>query len=127
MSTYPQIKETKYHDSSFDEIDKLRIGLNKGEFALAVNKLQSMLYLNQMKKSYSLALKLIFYINILSIIGVIIFLFINWRYSIILFVIFITTAVLNNKLAIKFIIQQCLNDKVFLKFALAVGLVKIQK
>ena len=55
------------------------------------------------------------------------FIFINWKISPILFIFSIIVQTCNRKLAKRFICNQCVEDRGFLKFALAVGLVKLEE
>lgn len=82
-----------------------------------------------MNKKYKLILEWVQNLRWLSIIGIIIFLFINWKVSIslLLGLFFFTTILSSTSLAMKFIRKQCLEDRVFLKFALTAELVKITK
>lgn len=131
MSKYPEITNTKYHEMSFDEIDKIREKLAADKTSLAINEGQLFLYLNQIAmikpggKNYSMQIRWIQNISIIGFVGTFIFLFINWKISIVLFIISIITQIYSGKLARKYILQGCIDDRVFLKFALGVGLVRV--
>ena len=122
---YPEIKNPYYHNLSFKEIDKIKEDLLAGKLKLYINTAQLYLYLNQINKKYSLILRWVQNLKIISIIGAIIFLFFDWRISIVLGVLFLLTGLSTGKLAMKFIRKHCLEDRVFLKFALACELVKV--
>ena len=126
MPIYPEIKFEKYHKMSFEEIDTIRTKIVSGEVGLLVNKLQSMAYLNQMFPKYSFTLKWLQNISIICFLGTFVVLFINWRVAPVIFIVAVVMSVLVNRLAPKFIFQQCKEDRVFLKFALATGLAKIE-
>lgn len=125
MPVYPEIKFKEYHKMSFEKIDNIRTKIVSGEVDLLVNKLQSMAYLNQMFPKYSLTLKWLQNISIICFLGTFVVLLINWRVAPIIFIVAVVMSVLVNKLAPRFIFQQCKEDRVFLKFALTTGLVKI--
>jgi len=81
-----------------------------------------------MDRKYSFRLKMMQNISIFSLIGMmIIFLFINWKFSPILFIIGIASGIWVKKKSFEYIGRNCQEDRAFLKFALAVGLVEIQK
>jgi len=122
-----KIKNTHYHNLSFQEIDKIRENIISRDLNLYINTTQLYLYLNQMNKKYSLILRWVQNVNILSAIGMIVFLFFRPAISIILLIIFFVTGFSQHKLAMKYIGKQCLEDRVFLKFALAVELAKVSK
>ncbi len=126
MSKYPEITNPEYHEMSFDEVDKIREKIASDKAGLFINESQLLLYLNQMEKKYSSQLKWIQYVSIACFIGTFVFIFINWKISPVLFVIAIIAQICNRKLARRYIFKQCAEDRVFLKFALGVGLVKIQ-
>lgn len=124
MPTYPEITDSRYHDMSFDDVEKLREKL-KVESALLINDSQLLLYLNQLEKRYSTKIKMSQNISIFSFISAFIVIFINWKLSPIFFIMGIIAGQASRNLAKRFIYKQCLEDTVFLKFALAVGLVKL--
>lgn len=127
MSSLPEIKNQKYHEMSFSEIDAIREKLCSGEWGLYIKRTQSMLYLNQMAHKYSFRLKMVQNISIISLIATIVFLFINWKITPLLFIIGIASGVWVSKKSLEYIGKNCQEDRVFLKFALAVGLVELQK
>lgn len=122
-----KIKNSYYHMLSFKEIDKIRKRILSKELSLYINTTQLYLYLNQMDEKYSFILKWVQNLNIASIVGTIIFIFLNWRVSLLLGFVFLITGMCSTRLAMKFIRKQCEEDRVFLKFALAVELVKVAK
>lgn len=127
MSQYPEIRNLEYHEMSFNEIDKIREKVSTGKAELLINETELFLYLNQMEKNYSSKLKIVQNISIIGFIGCIVFIFINWKLSPFLFILAIIAQVYSRKLARKYIFKQCAEDRVFLKFALSVGLVKLQE
>lgn len=120
-----EIKNLGYHKLSFGEIDQIREKIISGEINLYIKITQLYLYLNQMNKKYSLILILIQNTTIITLIAGLIFLFINWKISILLGVFSLIIGCYQSIFAMKFIRKNCLEDHVFLKFALVVELVKI--
>jgi ABC-type multidrug transport system fused ATPase/permease subunit len=125
MTSLPEIKDQKYYKMSFDDIDKIRKQINQDGVRILVNENELMLYLNQMNKKHSAILKWSQNLSIIFMVGVVIFIFINWKLSPLFFIGSVVVSLMNRKLARQYIYQECRNDKVFLKFALSVGLVKI--
>lgn len=126
MSKYPEIKNPQFHEMSFEEADKIREKVASGKVGLFINENQLLLYLNQIEKKYSFWLRWIQNISIIGFMGTFVFIFINWKLSPIFFVIAVVAQIYNRKLARKYIFKQCGEDRVFLKFALGVGLVKLE-
>ena len=126
MSHYPEITTHQYHEMGLEQVEKVRQNVSSGKVGLFINETQLFLYLNQMEKKYSSQLKWIQNISIAGFIGTFVFIFINWKISPVLFVISIVAQIISRSLARKYIFRQCTEDRVFLKFALAVGLVKLQ-
>ncbi len=122
-----QIKNAKYHEMSFSEIDKIREGIQNGKLILLINSVQLMLYLNQMKKSYAFILKRSQDLQIVGFLAGFIFIFLNWKVALLIFLITIIYSVFQSRLPFHFIRKNCLEDRVFLKFALATELVKVIK
>lgn len=127
MSQYPEIKNQEFHEMSFDEVDKIREKVASGKVGLMIKETELFLYLNQMDKKYSSKLKMIQNLSIIGFIGTFVFIFINWKLSPVIFIIAIVAHVYDRKLAREYIYRQCAEDRVFLKFALGVGLVKLQE
>ncbi len=131
MSRYPKITNLEYHEMSFEEVDKIRDRIKSGRVNISINESQLFLYLNQISQSepdgkkLSNTLRWIQNVSILGFIGTFIFLFVNWKISVLLFIISIIFQIQSRNLAKKYIFRQCTLDRVFLKFALGVGLVKI--
>lgn len=125
MPSYPEIKNQEFHEMSFEDVDKIRENVASGKTGLMIKDTELFLYLNQMEKKYSSKLKLIQNVSIIGFIGTFVFIFINWKLSPVLFIISIIAQVYSRKLARQYIYRQCAEDRVFLKFALGVGLVKI--
>jgi hypothetical protein len=123
---FPEIKNEHYHDMSFGDLDILRGKLADGSVSLDIKQSQLFLYLNNMNKWISFILKRAQEIQMLAIPVGIVFLFINWKVSVILFICFIVSVFFLSHLANACVYHQCKNDRVFLKFALAVGFVKIR-
>ncbi len=132
MNKFPEITNLEYHEMTFEEINKIRDKLTSSKNIL-INESQLFLYLNQISQSepdgkkLSSTLRWVQNISILGFIGTFIFLFINWKISPLLFLISIIAQIYSRNLAKKYIFRQCTLDEVFLKFALGVGLVKLQK
>ena len=124
---FPQIKNNHYHNISWDEIKLLQKDIIDGKYNLLIKKTQLMLYLNQMNPLYKKKLILIQNLSILFFIISIIFIFFNLLISLFSFLIFISLSFLNQKEAIKLIYKNCVEDYVFLRFALSVGLVSLEK
>ncbi|OGM76135.1 hypothetical protein A2210_02900 [Candidatus Woesebacteria bacterium RIFOXYA1_FULL_40_18] len=127
MSKYPEIKNPKYHEMSFGEVDRIREKIKSGELGVNIKQTQLMLYLNQMSKKHSFILKMTQNASIISFVFMIVFIFVNWRLTLLFFIIAIVSGILVNKLANKYIFEECRDDRVFLKFALATGLVELKK
>ena len=127
MKTYPKIVSEKYHQMSFSDIDVIRKKIISGEVGLKINRQQGMLYLNQMLPKYRLILKRVQDFSYLCLIGTVVFLFFNWKISIFLFPLFIFATYFVSKNALPYIAKNCMEDRAFLKFALAVGFVEIQE
>jgi len=127
MYLYPEIKNPEYHDISFGEADKIRESIKSGKLGIKIKQTQLMLYLNQMSKKHSFILRIIQNVSIISFICVFVFIFINWKLSPIFFVIAVVFGFMVNKLANRYIFEECKEDRVFLKFALSTGLVELEK
>lgn len=126
MHSYPEIKNSGYHEMDFEEIDEIRQNIKSGKSAIKIKQTQLMLYLNQMSKRHSFILKMMQNISIVSFVGMVIFIFVNWKLVPLFFLTMIVSGVLVNKLANKYIFEECSGDRVFLKFALATGLVELE-
>lgn len=122
-----EIKNAKYHEMSFSDIDKIRNDIQDGKLTLLINSVQLMLYLNQMKKSYAFILRWSQNLQIGGFLAGIIFIFLNWRVAILVFLLTIIYSVFQSRLPFYFIRKNCIEDRVFLKFALATELVKVVK
>lgn len=125
MDHLPDIKNQEYHEMSFDDVDKIREKVASGKVGLMIKETELLLYLNQMEKKYSSTIKLIQYISIIAFLATFVFIFINWKLSPVLFIVAIIAHIYDRKLAREYIYRQCAQDRVFLKFALGVGLVKL--
>lgn len=132
MSRYPAITNIEYHEMTFEEIDKIKERVSSAKTDLLINESQLFLYLNQIAQSepdgrkYSSCLRWIQNVSILGFIGTFIFLFIDWKISPLLFITSVIAQIYSRKLARKYIFRQCAVDRVFLKFALGVGLVRLK-
>jgi len=122
-----QIKNAKYHEMSFSDIDNIREDIQDCKLILLINSLQLMLYLNQMKKSYAFVLKRSQELQIVGFIAGFIFIFLNWKVALLIFFLTIVYSVFQSRLPFYFIRKNCLEDRVFLKFALTTELVKVIK
>jgi len=127
MTKLPEIINPEYHEMSFEEVDKIREKVAFGSIGLLINEGELFLYLNQMERKFSSQLRWIQNISIIGFIGTFIFIFINWKISPLLFAISIIAQIISRNLAKKYIFKQCTEDRVFLKFALSVGLVSLEK
>jgi len=127
FGTLPRICNLEFDLMSFGEIDKIRDKVASGKLGLLIKETELFLYLNQMKKKYRLCLKVVQNFYFIGFPLSLVFIFINWKISPILFVLSIIVQSCNRKLAKRFIFNQCVEDRVFLKFALAVGLVKLEE
>lgn len=112
---------------SFSDIDIIRSKIVSGEVGLVIKRQQKMLYLNQMLPQYRFILKRVQDASYIGLIGTIIFLFINWKISALFLPISIFAGIFVSKKALTYIAKNCMEDRAFLKFALAVGLVEIQE
>lgn len=121
------IENIKYHNMSFGDIDKIIRDVNDGKLILLINSVQLMLYLNQMKKSYAFILKRSQDIQIVIFVAGIVVLFLNWKVAILIIFLGIILGVFQSRLPFYFIRKNCLEDRVFLKFALSTELVKVKK
>jgi hypothetical protein len=126
MKTYPKIVNDKYHQMSFSDIDIIRNKIISGDVGLIIKRQQQMLYLNQMLPKYKFVLKRVQDVSFLGSIGAIVFLFINWKIAALLLPISIVAVIFVSKKSLTYIAKNCMEDRAFLKFALAVGLVEIQ-
>ena len=122
-----EIKNTRYHEMPFSDIDKIRKDIQDGKLILLINSVQLMLYLNQMKKSYAFILRRSQDLQIGSFLIGVVFIFLNWKIAILIFLLAIIYSVFQSRLPFYFIRKNCLEDRVFLKFALATELVKVTK
>jgi len=122
-----EIKNTRYHEMPFSDIDKIRKDIQDGKLTLLINSVHLMLYLNQMKKSYSFILRRLQDLQIGSFLVGVVFIFLNWKIAILIFLLAIIYSVFQSRLPFYFIRKNCLEDRVFLKFALATELVKVTK
>ena len=127
MSQHPQIRNPQYNEMSFEDIEKIREKLAAGEQTLGVTKHQLLLYLNQMDKKYSNPVKWLQFYSFAGIAISVVMLFINWMTSPFLYASALVAGSYSRKLAGEYIFRQCQTDYVFLKFALAVGLVTLEK
>lgn len=127
MKTYPRIVNEKYNQMSFSDIDVIRNKIISGEMGLIIKRQQKMLYLNQMLPKYRFVLKRVQDFSFLGFVGVVVFLFIDWKISALLLPISIAAGIFVSKKALTYIGKNCMEDRAFLKFALAVGLVEIQE
>ncbi|MHA1305136.1 MAG: hypothetical protein ACTSPI_15670 [Candidatus Heimdallarchaeaceae archaeon] len=123
----PQIKNQKYHEMDFKKIAEIRNKVVGGDNKLLINETELFLYLNRMDRKYSLRLKWLQNFSILSFINMFIVLFINWKLSPLFFVIAIFFHIVSMNKAKQYLYKQCTEDNVFLKFALAVGLVELER
>jgi len=125
FGSLPEISNPEYHLMSFEEIDEIRKKVAAGKLVVIIKENELFLYLNQMRKKYRLCLKIVQNFYFIGFPLSLLFLFINWKISPILFILSLIVHTCNRKLAKKFIFNQCVEDRVFLKFALAVGLLKL--
>jgi|SRR3989344_6789837 len=126
MTKLPEIQSEKYNNMDYEEIDKIREKIASGKIELLLNDAQLFLYLNQMNKGYSFKLRMIQNISVIGFVAMFIVLFLDWRISPIIFIVAIISQIYSRKLAKQYIYKQCSEDRVFLKFALAVGLVRLK-
>jgi hypothetical protein len=122
-----QIKNARYHEMSFADIDKIGGDIQDGKLILLINSVQLMLYLNQMKKSYAFVLKRSQELQIIGFLAGVVFIFLNWKVALLIFPLTIIYSVFQSRLPLYFIRKNCLEDRVFLKFALTTELVKVVK
>lgn len=122
-----QIRDAKYHEMSFSDIDEIRKDIRDGKLILLINSVQLMLYLNQMKKSYAFILKRSQDLQIGGFLLGIFLLFLNWQAAILVLLLTIIYSIFQSRLPFYLIRKNCMEDRVFLKFALATELVKIVK
>jgi len=127
FGSLPEIRNPEYDLMSFEEIDEIRKKVAAGKLVVIIKENELFLYLNQMRKKYRLCLKVVQNSYFIGFPLSLLFLFINWKISPILFILSIIVQICNRKLAKKFIFNQCVEDRVFLKFALAVGLLKLRE
>ena len=79
MKTYPKIVNERYHQMNFSDVDIIRKKIISGEIGLIIKRQQKMLYLNQMLPKYRFVLKIVQDFSFLGFVGVVVFLFINWK------------------------------------------------
>ncbi len=112
---------------NFSDIDIIRAKIACGEVGLVIKRKQKMLYLNQILPKYRFILKRLQDAAYVGLISTILFLFIHWKISVFLLPISIFAGIFVSRKALTYIAKNCLEDRGFLKFALAVGLVEIQE
>jgi hypothetical protein len=122
-----EIKNTQYHGMPFSDIDNIKKDIQDGKLILLINSVQLMLYLDQMKKTYAFILKRSQDLQIGSFLIGVVFIFLNWKIAILIFLLAIIYSVFQSRLPFYFIRKNCLEDRAFLKFALATELVKVTK
>ncbi len=110
---------------SWDRIRLLQKDIIKGKFLLYIQQNQLMLYLNQMSPIYSNRLKMLQNLNVISFICFLVLIFIKWKLSLLTFLIFIITAIINPRKANEYIYKNSIEDIAFLKLALSVGLITL--
>jgi hypothetical protein len=127
LGSLPEISIPEYHLMNFAEIDEIRKKVAGGKLVVFIKETDLFLYLKQMKKKYRVCLKMVQNFYFIGFPLSFLFIFINWKISPILFILSIIIQTCNRKLARRFICNQCVEDRVFLKFALAVGLIKLEE
>lgn len=121
----PEILNREVHDMNWVEIDEIRKKIISKEIYIAINQLELLASLNQMTKKHSFRLKTIQNTQIIIFIAGFIFLFINWKVAIVFFVAGYFSGSLLKKKAVNYIVEECEEDRVFLKYALATGLATV--
>jgi ABC-type bacteriocin/lantibiotic exporter with double-glycine peptidase domain len=121
------IKNYKYHEMSFREIDEIRNDIKNGKLILLIKITELMLYLNQINKFHGFVLKRMQEFQLLAFLSGIILIFINWKLALIILVFSLPYSIFLSKLAFYLIRKNCLENRVFLKFALATELAKVIK
>jgi hypothetical protein len=122
-----QVKNANFHEMSFSDIDKIREDILEGKLVFLINSVQLMLYLNQMKKLYAFVLKRSQELQIIGFLAGFVFIFLNWKVALLIFLFTLVYSVFQSRLPFYLIRKNCLEDRVFLKFALATEIVKVVK
>lgn len=86
-----------------------------------------MTYINLMKRPYAFILKRSQDLQIVGFLASIIFNFLNLHVAVLIFLFTVIYSVFQSKLPFYFTRKNCIQDRVFLKFALATELIKVSK
>lgn len=126
----PRIVNEHFHSASFQEIDDIKDKYVQGKLTFAVDKKLAVSVANSknMPGNYRAAMKFWFLIQLACFIGaIIVFFTIHWIAGIGLFLAGLMVRSANNKSAGQHIIEVAKKDRVFLKYALAIGLIEIRE
>lgn len=126
----PKIVNEQYHNASFQEIEEIQEQYVQGKLTFAVDKSLAVAVASSknMPGNYRVAMKFWFFIQVLCMIGAIIaFFVIHWIAGIGLFLTGLIIRSANNKSAGQNVIEVAKEDRVFLKYALAIGLIEVRK
>lgn len=125
-----KIVNEHFHNASFQEIDEIKEKYAQGKLTFAVDKKLAVSVANSksMPGNYRAAMKFWFLIQLACFIGaVIVFFTVHWIAGIGLFLTGLFVRSANNKSAAQNIIEVAKEDRVFLKYALAIGLIEIRE
>jgi hypothetical protein len=125
-----RIVNEHFHNASFQEIDDIKDKYVQGKLTFAVDKKLAVSVANSknMPGNYRAAMKFWFLIQLACFIGaLIVFFTVHWIAGIGLFLTGLMIRSANNKSAGQHVIEVAKDDRVFLKYALAIGLIEIRE
>lgn len=126
----PKIVNEHFHNASFQEIDAIKEKYAQGKLTFAVDKKLAVSVANSksMPGNYRAAMKFWFLVQLACFIGaIIVFFTVHWIAGIGLFLMGLVVRSANNKSAAQNVIEVSKQDRVFLKYALAIGLIEIRE
>lgn len=125
LTSFPKIKNYKFHNMNFKEIERLRTNIANKKTNVLINEKELYAYLNQLDAKYSWLIKWIQNLEIIGFISFFLFIFINWKLSPLFFIISITLHIYGRNKTRQHILKQCKEDSAYLKFCLVTGLIKL--
>jgi hypothetical protein len=126
----PKIVNEHYHNASFQEIEDIQAQYVQGKVTFAVDKKLAVVVANSksMPGNYRAAMKFWFFVQMACMIGAIIaFFVVHWIAGVGLFLTGLVIRSANNKSAGQNVIEVAKENRVFLKYALAIGLIEVRK
>lgn len=125
-----KIVNEHYHNAGFQEIEEIQVQYAQGKLTFAVDKSLAVAVANSknMPGNYRAAMRFWFFVQMACMIGAIIaFFVIHWIAGVGLFITGLIIRSANNKSAGQNVIEVAKEDRVFLKYALATGLIEVRK